>query len=82
MRIFKPQGAYYIFADISQFGMTDKEFANFLVKDGGVAVVPGSSFFNSKTLDKNRGSNYVRFSFSQKLETLKNAIERIKLKLF
>ena len=82
MRIFKPQGAYYIFADISQFGMTDKEFANFLVKDGGVAVVPGSSFFNSKTLDKNRGSNYVRFSFSQKLETLKNAIERIKQKLF
>jgi len=82
MRIFKPQGAYYIFADISQFGMTDKEFANFLVKDGGVAVVPGSSFFNSKTPDKNRGSNYVRFSFSQKLETLKNAIERIKQKLF
>ena len=82
MRNFKPQGAYYIFADISQFGMTDKEFANFLVKDGGVAVVPGSSFFNSKTPDKNRGSNYVRFSFSQKLETLKNAIERIKQKLF
>lgn len=82
MRIFKPQGAYYIFADISQFGMNDIEFANFLVKDGGVAVVPGSSFFNGKTLDKNRGSKYVRFSFSQKLETLKNAIDRIKLKLF
>ncbi|MHA2281834.1 MAG: pyridoxal phosphate-dependent aminotransferase [Promethearchaeota archaeon] len=75
MRIFKPQGAYYIFADISQFGMDDIEFANFLVRDSGVAVVPGSSFF------KNRGSNYVRFSFSQKLETLKKAIERIKQKL-
>ena len=82
MPIFKPQGAYYIFADISQFGMDDKEFANFLVKEGGVAVVPGSSFFNSKPPDKNRGSNYVRFSFSQKLETLKKAIDRIKQKLF
>ena len=82
MRIFKPQGAYYIFADVSQFGMDDIEFANFLVKDGGVAVVPGSSFFNSATPDRNRGSNYVRFSFSQKLETLKNAIGRIKKKLF
>jgi len=82
MRIFKPQGAYYLFADISPFDMNDKEFADFLVKDSGVAVVPGSSFFSSKNTDKNRGSSFVRFSFSQKLETLKNAIERIKQKLF
>ncbi|MHA1986350.1 MAG: pyridoxal phosphate-dependent aminotransferase [Promethearchaeota archaeon] len=82
MRIFKPQGAYYIFADISHFDMGDKEFANFLVKDNGVAVVPGSSFFDNNVPDKNRGSHYVRFSFSQKLETLKNAIDRIKQKLF
>jgi aminotransferase len=82
MSVFKPQGAYYMFADISPFDMDDKEFANFLVKDNGVAVVPGSSFFSSKNTDKNRGSNYVRFSFSQKLETLKNAVDRIKQKLF
>jgi aminotransferase len=81
MRIFKPQGAYYLFADISNFDMDDIGFANFLVKDNGVAVVPGSSFFNNKTSDKNRGSHYVRFSFSQKLETLKNAIDRIQEKL-
>ncbi|MHA1932504.1 MAG: pyridoxal phosphate-dependent aminotransferase [Promethearchaeota archaeon] len=82
MRIFKPQGAYYIFADISQFSMNDIEFAKFLVKDGGVAVVPGSSFFDGETPDTNRGSNYVRFSYSQKLETLRKAIDRIKQKLF
>jgi aminotransferase len=81
MKAFKPQGAYYLFADVSQFGMDDIEFANFLVKDGGVAVVPGSSFYNDAVENKDQRSRYVRFSFSQKLETLKHAIERLKKKL-
>jgi aminotransferase len=80
MKVFKPEGAYYMFANISHFGMNDLEFADFLVKDEGVAVVPGSSFYSGKN-DENPGSNYVRFSISQKLETLKEAIERIKTKL-
>ena len=80
MKVFKPEGAYYMFANISQFGMDDLEFANFLVKDEGVAVVPGSSFYSEKNI-KNIGSKYVRFSISQKLETLKVAIERMKSKL-
>jgi len=81
MKVFKPEGAYYMFANISQFDMDDVEFADFLVKDEGVAVVPGSSFYNNKNNNKNPGSDYVRFSISQKLETLKQAIERIKRKL-
>ena len=81
MKVFKPEGAYYMFANISQFDMDDVEFADFLVKDEGVAVVPGSSFYNGKYNNKNPGSDYVRFSISQKLETLKQAIERIKRKL-
>ncbi|MBY8989248.1 MAG: pyridoxal phosphate-dependent aminotransferase [Candidatus Lokiarchaeota archaeon] len=80
MKVFKPEGAYYMFANISQFGMDDLKFSEFLVKDEGVAVVPGSSFY-SENNDKNPGSNYVRFSISQKLETLKEAIKRIKTKL-
>src|SRR5206468_12851178 len=42
----KPQGAYYVMVDISRFGFaTDTEFANWLVKEVGVAGVPGSSFY-------------------------------------
>jgi aminotransferase len=81
MKVFKPEGAYYMFANISQFGMNDIDFADFLVKDEGVAVVPGSSFYNSEFKNNNPGSDYVRFSISQKLDTLKQAIERIKRKL-
>lgn len=80
MRVFKPKGAYYMFADISHFGMDDLDFADFLVKDEGVAVVPGSSFY-SENDNENPGTNYVRFSISQKLETLKEAIERLKIRL-
>ncbi len=81
MKVFNPQGAYYMFADISQFGMNDIEFANYLVKDEGVATVPGSSFYMKNRFGNNPGSNYVRFSFSQKLETLQNAADRIKKRL-
>ncbi|MFX1481361.1 MAG: pyridoxal phosphate-dependent aminotransferase, partial [Promethearchaeota archaeon] len=80
MKVFKPDGAYYMFADISHFGMDDLEFSDFLVKDEGVAVVPGSSFYSVND-NENPGSNYVRFSISQKLETLKEAIERLKARL-
>jgi aspartate/methionine/tyrosine aminotransferase len=80
MKVFKSEGAYYMFANISQYGMNDLEFADFLVKDEGVAVVPGSSFYSEKN-NENPGSEYVRFSISQKLETLKMAVERMKKKL-
>ena len=81
MNVFNPQGAYYMFADISQFGMNDIEFANYLVKDEGVATVPGSSFYMKNRFGYNPGSKYIRFSFSQKLETLQNAADRIKKRL-
>ena len=81
MKVFKTEGAYYMFANISRFDRDDVEFADFLVKDEGVAVVPGSSFYNGNYNNKNPGSDYVRFLISQKLETLKQAIKRIKRRL-
>ncbi|MCG3226497.1 MAG: pyridoxal phosphate-dependent aminotransferase [Candidatus Heimdallarchaeota archaeon] len=75
---FKPSGAYYLFADISSFGMKDKEFADFLVRDKGVATVPGTSFYQKQEDRPNQGQQYVRFSFSQKMNTLQEAIKRIK----
>ena len=77
-RIFEPSGAYYLFADISSFGMKDTEFADFLVRDKGVATVPGTSFYRNQEDFQNLGERYVRFSFSQKLNTLKEAVDRIK----
>lgn len=73
---YKPQGAYYAFSDISKFGhKSDLAFTKYLVKDIGVAVVPGGSFFGA---DNPLKHNYVRFCFSRKDETLMAARERLK----
>jgi len=70
-----PQGAYYVMAGIDAFGATDDvAFARHLVREVGVAVVPGSSFFQDKSL----GRGYVRFCFCKRDETLNLAIERLK----
>lgn len=74
IQYFAPKGAYYLFADISSFGYeTDIEFTNYLIKEIGVAVVPGSSFF-CKLED---GQRFIRFCFSKTTETLKSARERL-----
>lgn len=69
-----PEGAYYVMADVSEFGFSnDVEFAMYLIRDIGVAAVPGSSFFSRKEL----GSSLVRFCFCKKDETLSAAAERL-----
>jgi aminotransferase len=72
---FDPDGAYYVMTDISAFGYEDDlEFSRFLVKDVGVAVVPGSSFYHDPQL----GSRQVRFTFCKRDETLAAAEERLR----
>ena len=66
-----PGGAYYIFTDISGFGMTDTEFARHLIESVGVAAVPGSSFCHAG------GETALRFTFSKKEETLNEACRRL-----
>jgi aminotransferase len=69
-----PRGAYYIMAGIEELSMlSDTEFARYLVKDIGIAVVPGSSFF----YEPERGCRYVRFCFCKKDSTLQSATERL-----
>ena len=71
---FDPDGAYYVMTDISSFGYeNDVEFSKFLVKDIGVAVVPGSSFYHEPEL----GRSQVRFTFCKRDETLAAAEERL-----
>ena len=73
-RCFDPDGAYYVMTDISAFGYKDDiEFSKYLVKDIGVAVVPGSSFYHEPEL----GRSQVRFTFCKRDETLAAAEERL-----
>ena len=61
--------------DISAFGFAnDLEFVKYLVKDIGVASVPGSSFYN----DPRDGAQQVRFAFCKRDETLDAAGERLR----
>jgi aspartate/methionine/tyrosine aminotransferase len=71
---FSPDGAYYIMTDISAFGFaSDVEFTRHLIRDIGVACVPGSSFYSEPA----RGAQQVRFCFCKKDETLMLAAERL-----
>ena len=72
---YKPYGAYYIMTDITNFEFADDtSFARALVKDVGVAAVPGSSFYSNSR----NGSRKIRFGFPKKMETLRNAVELLK----
>lgn len=73
---YVPHGAYYVMCGIEAFGARDDvAFATHLVKDVGLAVVPGSSFYSVAE----RGSQQVRFAFPKRMETLQQAAERLQL---
>jgi len=72
LRYSRPQGAYYVLIDISDFGFPDDtRFCYWLAEEIGVAAVPGSSFFNEPV------NNLVRLNFAKRDETLKEAGERL-----
>jgi aminotransferase len=74
-KTFVPDGAYYIMTDISAFGFPDDvEFTRHLIREIGVACVPGSSFYSVSQ----RGQQQVRFCFCKSDETLNRAAERLK----
>jgi aminotransferase len=65
-----PKGAFYLFVDIRSTGMSCEDFTMRLLKDFGVACVPGSAFGRS-------GEGFVRMSYATSLENIKLAAERI-----
>lgn len=74
-RCFKPYGAYYIMTDIADFGFPDDTtFARALIKEVGVAAVPGSSFYNNAS----DGYRRLRFGFPKKMETLEKAVSLLR----
>ncbi len=74
-RCYRPSGAYYIMADIGEFGFADDlSFVRHLIEKVGVAAVPGSSFF----ADSTAGAALIRFCFCKKYETLEMAGDRLR----
>jgi aminotransferase len=70
-----PQGAYYVLCDIRPFGFEDDiAFANWLVREVGVAGVPGSSFFSRREL----GRHLIRFTFCKTADVLDEAGTRLR----
>ncbi|EHJ01835.1 aminotransferase class I and II [Clostridium sp. DL-VIII] len=68
-----PEGTYFVLVDISEFEYeSDIEFCKFLVKEYGIAAVPGSSFFHEG------GNNWVRMHFAKNNETLSEALRRLR----
>ncbi len=71
LECFEPYGAFYVFPNIKKYGMTSEEFAERLLEEEKVAVVPGTAFGDC-------GEGYVRISYAYSLERLKLALDRIK----
>ena len=63
-----PEGAFYVFPDISKFGLTSEEFCTRMIKEGGVAAVPGSCF---------GAEGYIRLSYCYSDEDLATGLDRM-----
>lgn len=68
---FEPMGAFYVFPNIRDFGMSSEEFATRLLQEQHVAVVPGSAFGEC-------GEGFLRISYAYSIEDLKKALAKIK----
>ena len=67
---FEARGAFYVFPNISRFGMSSEDFATRLLQQEKVAVVPGSAFGDC-------GEGFIRISYAYSLENLKEALGRV-----
>ena len=64
----RPEGAFYVFPDISRFGMDSEEFCIRLIEEGGLAAVPGSCF---------GGEGHIRLSYCYSDEELRESLDRL-----
>lgn len=71
MDCFEPYGAFYVFPSIRRFGMSSDEFAERLLKEKKLAVVPGTAFGDS-------GEGFLRISYAYSIDNLKKAMGRIR----
>jgi aminotransferase len=67
---FEPEGAFYVFPYIGEFGLSSEEFATRLLEEQKVAIVPGTAFGDC-------GEGYLRISYAYSLENLEKALRRL-----
>jgi len=70
----EPQGAFYVFPNITQTGLTSAEFQARLLQDAGVAALAGTAFGSY-------GEGFARFSYANSVENIKSALEAIRAQL-
>ena len=64
----EPEGAFYVFVNIAKFGMDSAEFCTRMIREGGVAAVPGSCFGTE---------GYIRLSYCYSMEELETGLDRM-----
>ena len=67
---FEPRGAFYVFPDISGFGLSSEQFCEKLLNDGKVAIVPGTAFGAG-------GEGFARISYAYSVKHISDALERM-----
>lgn len=67
----RPQGAFYVFPDITRYGLTSKNFCNYLLEKARIAVIPGDAFGKS-------GEGYVRFAYTNAYENIEKGLNQMK----
>jgi aspartate/methionine/tyrosine aminotransferase len=66
-----PDGAFYVFPNVKETGVSSRDLANMLLNDGGVACLSGTAFGSY-------GDGYLRFSYANSLENIEEALSRIR----
>ncbi len=74
VRCRKPQGAFYVFPNVSSFGKSANWLAEYLLEQAGVALLPGTSFGQN-------GEGYLRLCFANSMENILQALEQVKAAL-
>ena len=70
IRCFTPEGAFYVFPNVSGFGLTSEEFCEKLLMEYGVAIVPGTAFGKC-------GEGFARISYAYSMKHIDEALDRI-----
>ncbi|MGK7924128.1 MAG: pyridoxal phosphate-dependent aminotransferase [Spirulina sp.] len=71
VRCLKPAGAFYVFPNVQDLSLDCQTLANYLLEEGGVALLPGTAFGEF-------GAGYLRLSYANSLEKIQEALERLK----
>lgn len=67
---FTPEGAFYVFPNVSGFGLTSEEFCEKLLREYGVAIVPGTAFGEC-------GEGFARISYAYSMKHIDQALDRM-----